>query len=465
MKIIEKYTKYFNTQSKLNDMYALMSGHVILGQLAKHVRIPQQNRWEDSRIHLLLLQDSGSGKTAGAGVYRELIGQLQLNLHTLTDFSDASAAGGVHFQEGTGEAREYSGFLADADFVHADEASVLFNARGHQQNMIIYMQTACNPIGSNSNRIDRSLAAGSTQIEPTCSFILTSFPPEKPQMVSNIINNGLLQRMLFFPRILTLDERKQMSQEITKMLYLRGSDTNQHENTEDQITMEELTNEFLEFKAFADTVTHITLEENTNATMNRIVAEMYSTAQNWSKNEIVREKCYGFINRWQISIVKLAAHNAMIDRRTVVNRNDILYGWQIIKPLMNSVFTYMDTVLTAEERKYQRGKLSNHEIIYQSYKQLKNTEYEGIPKGFVALNDLRKLAMQTSNNSQSWWNKELKELKDRGYVSEANVRGNRKYYEILMPDDYKEKSEEVEQPNNQPSSQEMRRKRNRKKNT
>lgn len=431
MQLLTDYVKYFGTKSKQNDFYGLLSGHVIVGQLIKHINIPMENYYDDCRVHLFLIQKSGTGKTAGSDVYTSIIQNLGLSIHSLDDFSDASAAGTViQDEEHNNEVEEREGFLSMSDFIHSDEASTLFDPASHQKKMLLFIQKSCNPIDSASNIINRSLSPGSVQTRSTTSYILTTFPPEKRKEVELILNNGLMQRMFFYPRILDSNTLKEMSRDVARMLFKKGSDSI---DLTEEITEEYLVEKFLEFKEWTSSVTHVEIPDHFEVFILQKVDAMYDHIEKNTRRDDIREKMYSFINRWIVMLRKMATHSALLNRRTTINRRDMQYAWKIIREIMTATRHYIEQIMTFDDND-QNKSITNHEVIYNSYLQLKNKEYEGIPKGFVAKSDLMEHATLVSGNGDSWFNKERKSLDRKGFIEEPNIKTREKYYKIIKPD-------------------------------
>ncbi len=434
MNAIEIYMKYFETKSKKNEFFGQLSGHVILGQITKQIQIPQENYYDDNRVHLLLIQRSGTGKTAGSDVFLDITNELGLAIHPLDDFSDASAAGTVIQDEDNREETHIrEGFLGNSDIVHSDEASTLFDPARHQARMLNFIQKACNPIGSAGNIINRSLSPGAINTTSTSSFLFTTFPPENQRMIATILNSGIMQRMMFFPRVLDTATKKDMSREVGKQMFKRGSDQRALDENplEGDVTLTDVVQAFAELRDIYEDVVEIEIPQQLETFVLQKIDFMYDFIHTNIKRDDIKEKAEDFVNRWTVMIRKLATHKAILDKKFRIRKSDMVYAWRIIHKIMIATAHYIETVMTMENL-YDKGKgATNHEIIYEAYDRIKDNEYEGVPKYYVSKTDLMQRSMLISGHGQSWFNKERKSLVDMNYIKTANIKSRERYYLVL----------------------------------
>lgn len=441
MNALEQYIEYFRTKSKYNELFGRLSGHVVLGQLCKHVKLPQENYYDDCRVHLLLIQRSGTGKSAGNDVFLSVVEGLGQSVHSMDDFSDASVAGTVRDNDENEEVTERAGFLGNNDYVHADEASTLFDPTKHQSKTLIFIQKACNPIGSPSNVINRSLSAGDVETRSETSFLLTTYPPERRREVEMILNSGLMQRMLFLPRILDTQTKRLMSREVIKQqskmgsdeLVLRGELDGDDENT---VYIDNVVLKFADFQSFCNDIREVRISSSFDSYQMNKSEFMYDYINANTQRDDIKEKLQDFINRWLIMIRKLATHHALLNRRSHIIRRDMDYGWNIIRQLMIATHHYVEKIMSMEHDFNKGARASNYDIFYEAYKQLKKNEYDGIPAGYVSKNDLMERATSLSGFGGGWFNKVRAELEDTHLILTANVKTRSKYYKVVKDDDH-----------------------------
>lgn len=439
MNALEQFIIYFNTKSKYNQLFARLAGHVIIGQLCKQIKIPQENYYDDNRVHLFLIQRSGTGKSAGSDAFLTIVGVLGQSVHSMDDFSDASVAGTVVENDDTDEVEERAGFLGANDYVHADEASTLFDPTKHQSKTLIFIQKACNPIGSPGNVINRSLSAGSVETTSETSFLLTTFPPERRREVEAILNSGIMQRMLFFPRSLDMQTKRAMAREVVKQQAKKGSDQQvqigEIDGDDDNVIYrEKVVNKFIELREFASSITEMEFPIEYETYMMGKVDFMYDYINANTQRDDVREKIQDFVIRWMVMIRKLATHHALLDRRTSINKRDMEYGWNIIRQLMISTHQYIEKIMTMESDFSKGAKLTNHDIFYEAWTQLKDQIYEGVPIGYVSKKDLLTRSCVISGFGGGWFNKTRAELEDRQFIKTARIKSRERYYMVLPRD-------------------------------
>jgi len=468
MNALEQFMIYFETKSKYNKLFSKLAGHVIVGQLTKHIKLPQENYYDDNRVHLFLIQRSGTGKSAGNDAFLNVVRVLGQSVHSMDDFSDASVAGTVVDNDDDNDTTERAGFLGANDYVYADEASTLFDPTKHQAKTLIFIQKACNPIGSPGNIINRSLSAGAVETTSETSFLLTTFPPERRKEVEAILNSGLMQRMLFFPRPLDTATKRAMSSEVIKQQSKEGTDEQVHTgqldgDDDDVIYIEKVVNSFLELRDFASTITEVKFPAKFESYLLIKSEFMYDYINFNTQRDDIREKIQDFVIRWIIMIRKLATHHAILERRSTLVKRDLEYGWNIIRQLMIATHQYIEKIMTMESEFSKGAKLTNHDIFYEAWTQLKSNKYDGVPEGYISKKDLLQRATLISGFGGGWFNKTRAELEDRKFIKTANIRTRERYYMVLPREDANEvyaSEEPTKASNESPRRQRKRKQRN-----
>jgi hypothetical protein len=448
--LIDEYIEFFSGYSAHNIMYARLSFHVLLGQLTNYIKIRIMRGYDDNRISLMYLAPSGTGKSVASDVYGAISEHLEFNTVEVDDYSDRSVVGTVKEDEG-GEMVVHKGFLETADIVHADEAEVLFLPSRYAPRTKTFIQKSLNAIGSRSNKVTRQVGGESVEVTPTCSYIFTSFPPEDDKAVSDMINNGILQRTAFFPRLMTDTDWVTMSDTVIDGIVNPDADIN-YNITAKGIAgkLDQLRQKYNEL-AFE----HIPVETNLGVYLKNCRNWMIEFIKKHNGANVVGDsKMKTYITRYIILMTKFATHYAMVIGRTTVDRECMEYGWSIIQVLFRDAYEWVDSK-TSQDRKFT--KFTPHEYIYQAWKRVSLTIYDGVTEGFISRSDLKYMAVLISKRSEGWFNQHLSDLVTSQDILSERV-GRNKYYKVQEPMlNRLEDTENVEQERGQRTNRRQRR--------
>ena len=202
--MIKEYLERFRTTSFFNEIPGLISFFYLQGQaLVDYVRIPVWASALDPRIHVFWIQATRSGKS----IAWEFVGKVLEDCGVPTDAynggSDAGLIGGTKTEivtdengKKSSEVVETKGVLSERVALNFDEGSILLNPSKNSQDTVLYLQTACNPIGSNSNVIVKHLSGRRFELKPTASMWITTYPPAGVK--EYVLTKGIFQRVLLY---------------------------------------------------------------------------------------------------------------------------------------------------------------------------------------------------------------------------------------------------------------------------
>lgn len=429
-------------------MYARLTIHAIIGSLTRDIRIRIGDYYDDNRIHVFYLADSGTGKTTGANVYGKVIDELEMTMHELDDFTDASVAGTVSLVEVmdehgnvSTETQETPGILETNDFVHSDEASLLLVPNKYSMKTLTFIQKACNPIGSTGNRINRTLASGTVDSPATCSFIFTSYPPKRKKEVSIMVENGLLQRTAFYPRSMDNDMWKKMAYLVVDNLALDTKEIGYMEDYINDPDLDNIVRQLMELRTeYADIHRMPVLAKYKQFLRNK-VKSLFKYLEVHASRDDVKKQMNTYINRYMVMTVKFATHHAIANRRKSVDRNDLDYGWSIVFEVFKASHFYVEENLPQDYRSSENNKNTPHGVLYKTWKKCSKKKYEGVEVGYVSKTDLRNMLKKDTNYSTSWLSDHVKNLIEVG-VATRTKKGNQAYFKVNRPgamlDDVKE---------------------------
>ena len=103
------------------------------------------------------------------------------------------------------------GLLAGQKALNFDEGSLLLKPGKFSQNTVLYLQTACNAIGSEENIMRKHNAGDPIEIESMVSLWITTYPPQGVK--EYVLHKGIFQRVLLYWRNWGMDLRQNISEE------------------------------------------------------------------------------------------------------------------------------------------------------------------------------------------------------------------------------------------------------------
>tara|TARA_Y100000356_G_C11255966_1_gene290183 strand:+ start:813 stop:2270 length:1458 start_codon:yes stop_codon:yes gene_type:complete len=227
--LVRRYVEDAVEVSKYNDIPATLTFFNLLGQIMKDkVTIVRGKGREDTRVPVLWLQTSGTGKTEMFNFYgkvSDLVFELlnskyeneptinevtAFDIFDITDFTDAALIGSnkevkIREEDEDGNvntvydtvtqigALEGHGLMVFDEF----EYSGVFKQSQHKENVIVYLNKLMNTLHGNNHLVKKKLKDGSVIIcDCRRSPYATSYIPKG--LTSVIAEKGVLQRMLIF---------------------------------------------------------------------------------------------------------------------------------------------------------------------------------------------------------------------------------------------------------------------------
>lgn len=223
--VVEKYVESAVEVSKYNNVPAAISYFCLLGELSKNmVQITGGRRKDDTRIHFLWMQTSGTGKSEMYNFFGpvakltfEMINatyadslENPFDIFAVKETTDAALIGSIDMQDTMVEqengpprrekvpvvlkgALEGSGLCVYDEF----EYSGVFNQSQHKENVVMYLNTFMNSIHGENQIISKKLKDGGV-IECNCQrgIYATTYIPK--DLTKVIAEKGVMQRMLIY---------------------------------------------------------------------------------------------------------------------------------------------------------------------------------------------------------------------------------------------------------------------------
>jgi hypothetical protein len=223
------YVEEFGRVSIDNDIPAMLSFFFIQGQVAApYVRIPWDSTHLDPRVHCFWIQPSRTGKSIAWEFVGDVLKDCGLDSDAYTTGSDAGLVGGVTSEVRVNEDGkkeqvqvQTDGMLGGQKALNFDEGSIILNPGKHSQETVLYLQSACNPIGSNSNVLVKHLSGRRIETESLASLWITTYPPKGVK--EYVLTKGIFQRVLLYWSHWDMDRRQEVSQIRMNRAFTKGT--------------------------------------------------------------------------------------------------------------------------------------------------------------------------------------------------------------------------------------------------
>tara|TARA_Y100000004_G_scaffold197022_1_gene269320 strand:+ start:918 stop:2318 length:1401 start_codon:yes stop_codon:yes gene_type:complete len=251
--IFKGYIDHFGKTSIDNDIPGMLSFFFVQGQIAvPYVRIAWGSSHLDPRVHTFWIQSSRTGKS----IAWEFVGDVLRDINVPTDLyttgTDAGLIGGYEETtdgEGNKENILKEGFLNGRKALNFDEGSIILNPNKHSQETVLYLQSACNPVGSNNNILVKHTKAGRIETESLVSLWITTYPPAGVK--EYVLTKGIFQRVLLYWSNWTMERRMNVSHIRAESAFKKTSKM--------KVSYDEVTNYFMTLeKRLRDKVLEIT---------------------------------------------------------------------------------------------------------------------------------------------------------------------------------------------------------------
>ena len=155
--IFRGYLDHFSRVSIDNDIPGMLSFFFIQGQVAvPYVRIHWDQAHLDPRVHCFWIQSSRTGKSISWEFVGDILKDVGVPTDMYTSGTDAGLIGGFEIEEDSEGVKEVvlkEGLLTGRKALNFDEGSIILNPNRHSQETVLYLQSACNPVGSNGNEL------------------------------------------------------------------------------------------------------------------------------------------------------------------------------------------------------------------------------------------------------------------------------------------------------------------------
>lgn len=337
--------------------------HLALGQVpaVRDMKIyTSRARYEDGRVHVLWLQESGTGKQGAIDFVEDtttkiVCNNIGLKYETPDDFTDAAMLGSYDViekwdKEVHGKVKEQvlvPGWLSKGllDIFAMPECSVLFESKSqYKENLMVWFQRAMDPLGR--NKITKKLAKGDPiYAHPTCSFFLTSYIP--PSFTKRVTERGLVQRMITIINEIPIKKRQQ---HMIKGIEGMGVSMDEVDGLKEDVQylsyyLSELNEPYSKLRSLKTT-------PNIMSSLKSVVYHIQDMLDGLPKYQ--QEELYKFSNRSLSHAVKLTHHHAILRRDNKVEIEDVSYAEEYLYPIWKKLIHHFEDALESDNKAIQR---------------------------------------------------------------------------------------------------------------
>lgn len=369
--LINKFKTNFETKCWRTPHYAVISYHVLLGQLenVKNIKIRVGNNYEDCRVHMLLLQESGSGKGAGFSYMSDICEDVGVSFHATGDLTNSALAGSMKPKE-EGDAELKPGNLdprynggEGVDVLASGEASQVIDTRNRHfdKNALLNLQKAMNPIGTADNVIRKETGVSDRIIEfnSDVSLYFTTFKPTK--LFQTMTQTGFLQRVVLLYNPVSLEDKWKVGQMHLDML---ESDNVTELNNKNIINALKYINNY-----YAGVDSLELTDKARNGFEKGILPYIYRPLLNLETNTMHEVK--KFTTRYQVLLYKLAWHHAISRLSTRVEIEDVAYAKKVFLPIFKKLVAFMENEYDVDSDTRTQT-YSEKQLIKNMYKKFEN---------------------------------------------------------------------------------------------
>jgi len=380
--LIDSYITLFHRKVKRQPNFGKLTLHIIIGQLPsiKKMRIHFGDNELDLRISGCLFKPSGSGGGRGMEFLFQVMESLNINAQIVTDIKPESLTGTSEMvkeydpkKKGEFKVVKITKGALDPtpeddrriiDVLIMNEADALFDSKtlkDTKESMLCY-QIALNPMGTTDNKIGTTLPNGQwLEFNPECSLLFISYPPDN--FYDTIVKRGFLQRMIVLYNLMSIDDRLEVSKELTGMLenpvtkkseyddlIKRLAEVNKHWKGKDKVV--------------------ITIDKEARDCLENLVDETFQILKRVGTKP--RKSLEDFTQRWIEHAWKIAWHHMILRLDDTLTGEDVQYARDYMMPIWIKLVGLFDEGLSS----VNEGRLADVIEMYD-----KICERDGVKSG------------------------------------------------------------------------------------
>ena len=439
------YTNDAVKASNYNYTPATLSFFAMVGQVIKDmIAIPSGINVDDTRLQILWLQTSGTGKSTLTNWYLPIIEEAfklinekhgtNLDVFDITDYTDAALIGS--FEQRREEVEEEDGRTRMIDVnvpiygqLHGEgmaiwdefEYSGVFKQSQHKENAIVYLNTFMNTMWGETFVISKKLKQGDEPIECICkrSVYGTSYIPKT--LTSVITEKGVLQRLLIFIWEVPQDVQKKMRRKlISDYGTVQQKEAPKIKYSKSIATIYDAVKERYD-EVGQDPLKVIKIAPDARDALLRecILMEEYISH---SRPEVF-QAVETFINRILKHIQKLAVLCAVAEapsikdksKRFIVTQKNVQQAASIVRQCYKSLVSWLDEALRVE--KVAVAQTANLGVFKAIYRDMDSDD--GWVHKTLLLQEVRKKTQKGQQTIYNWWKKSIGEYFEENRINKS----------------------------------------------
>ena len=420
----------------------------IQGQVAlPYVRIPTGDSHLDPRVHVFWIQPSRTGKSIAWNFISDVMENIEVPYDAFASGTDAGLIGSTNpvldeNHKPTGEFETVPGLLAGRKAINFDEGSILLTPNKHSQETVLYLQTACNAVGSNSNVLVKHMKGNKIECDSLVSLWITTYPPKGVK--DYVLTKGIFQRVLLYWAHWDMGMRQEVSTNRLATFWRRPEENDltkddiyDYFKTTDKRIRDRLLNlaeiEFLQWSEMSDDEREDIVQQymwdmfkpglNYTTALYQASDDIYKelVKMNPAMSEIVASFTPGIEN--YLGIISL--HMALLDKSWEIKEEHVDMAHEILHDLFLNLISWLEDSVEVNGNKAKEGKLL--EQMLKAYNDSVGYEIEGHSGEWR-----RKQAVLTMYTENTGVSKSTAERHFKDYASKmfnSRKQGKRIYYQ------------------------------------
>lgn len=448
---LNEWDIYYEQFSWNNPIPSKLSLHLLLSQTFKDIIIMIRGQKIDNRISCLIIQTQGTGKTAGADCIKDFIKAVDkiyksnqdfkiaeqetlIKINSIDSFSDAGLIGTfreipVSKLNPSGKIIEIKGIFdkSNSDIIYSGEArKILASDKINSSSEVLqYINIGLNSKFTDSNIIIKTLRNGKITCNITASFLLTTYPTELISLES--LRSGFYRRLLTYYNDLDLEEIKKNSIKYDNSII----STSEKEKKKEEIIIN--TKLHLARKYYSFYLNYIKKLNNGKIYLGMSKdIEIFLIAQtidyvNHLNQELNIEEAklmMAYYNSYKSYALIIASHRALINNMTIIRRDDILYAFKIIKPILRNLEIFIKNVYKNNLNFYQNQELNKDKNIKEFIKNTINKNNKSIKRSDLIIELQKNSDILEISKNVSVLYKLLDKLKKEKFINIENLRNS-----------------------------------------
>lgn len=427
---LEAYLHHFSQTSMKNEIPGLLSFFFIQGQaLLPYVRIPTGDTHLDPRVHVFWIQPSRTGKSVAWNFIGDVMKEAELEYELYSTGTDAGLIGSNkpvldENNKPTGETEKINGLLSGQKGLNVDEGSIILNPGKHSQETVLYLQTACNAVGSGGNILSKPMKGDIIKCESLVSLWITTYPPKGVK--EYVLTKGIFQRVLLYWSHWDMDMRQEVSNTRLGTFWKKPIET---DLTKDDIydyfkdTEKRVRDRLLNFAEITFTQwTEMSREEQEEIAQQYMwdmfsADDDYETALYQASDEVfdllrnmsasMSEIVASFTPAIENYLAIISLHMAVLDKKWVIGAQHVDMAFDILLDLFKNLISWLEDSVEINSNKSKENKIQ--EDFLKVYDDCTGYEIEGQGDGWRRQSSFEAQYMNMTGVSKSTVRRHIKD--------------------------------------------------------